>query len=239
MRYQCQFWAAFQSKKCRGVATNFGCFFVDCDQFWPRFLNMCLILGLGCEPHLVVPLARFLGMPLGKKLIFFWFFCIFFEKIMVFLGMCVLWFGARGCECGCGWLSTVVAACGGGCGCDFGKEKTSFGNTAAWRLVTNVHSFRTTTLYMSLVGCAGVCSVGFGSATIFGHVRESQIRQISFEVLCVTVKTLIFACPKRVFFWSRRCAHFWPATFFGINFFCNMTLKTFNENINFFEKYKN
>ena len=71
VRYQCQFWAAFQSKKCRGVATNFGCFFVDCDQFWPRFLNMCLILGLGCEPHLVVPLARFLGTPLGKKLIFF------------------------------------------------------------------------------------------------------------------------------------------------------------------------
>ena len=106
-----------------------------------------------------------------------------------------------------------------------------------WSLMCIV--FRTTTLYMSLVGCAGVCSVGFGSATIFGHVRESQIRQISFEVLCVTVKTLIFACPKRVFFWSRRCAHFWPATFFGINFFCNMTLKTFNENINFFEKYKN
>ena len=50
-----------------------------------------------------------------------------------------------------------------------------------WSLMCIV--FKTTTLYMSLVGCAGVCSVGFGSATIFGHVRESQIRQIPFEVL--------------------------------------------------------
>jgi len=42
------------------------------------------------------------------------------------------------------------------------------------------------TLCMSVFGCAGVCSEGFGGVTIFSHVCEAKTKTISCHEQCVT-----------------------------------------------------
>ena len=117
-------------------------------------------------------LGRFLGMLLARKLSFFQNYCIFFSNLMAFC-----------CATGWGvWLSWLVGLKEGR-----GRRKKEEERGERRREEEKGGSKEeVATLCMSVFGCAGVCSEGFGGVTIFSHVCEAKTKTISCHEQCVT-----------------------------------------------------